>query len=81
MMQEEIYQLRKPCGCTTGHGESCVAGWLCDSCSMKAKAADEIEKLRGALELYWETYAATQTNPTPVQEATVINTVRALLKK
>lgn len=37
--------LRQPCGRTTGHGESCVTGYLCGACEEKARAADVIEAL------------------------------------
>ena len=40
---ELIERLNKPCGRTTGHGESCSVGWLCGACSEKAKAADALE--------------------------------------
>jgi hypothetical protein len=31
-----------PCGRIVGHGESCVAGWECDSCTARIKAAREL---------------------------------------
>ena len=40
---ELIERLNKPCGRTTGHGESCSVGWLCGACADKAKAADALE--------------------------------------
>jgi hypothetical protein len=40
-----IAALRQPCGRTTGHGESCVRGYLCGACSEKSQAADVIEAL------------------------------------
>lgn len=39
---ELIERLNKPCGRTTGHGESCSVGWLCRACADKAKAADAL---------------------------------------
>lgn len=42
---EFIAALRKPCGRTTGHGESCVVGYTCGACAEKARAADVIEAL------------------------------------
>lgn len=41
--KELIERLNKPCGRTTGHGESCSVGWLCGACADKAKAADALE--------------------------------------
>ena len=38
-----IQSLRKTCGRTTGHGDSCVPGWECGACTEKAEAADLIE--------------------------------------
>lgn len=41
--KELIERLNKPCGRTTGHGESCSVGWLCGACADKAKAAAALE--------------------------------------
>jgi hypothetical protein len=41
-------------------------------------AAAHIKQLEAFVELYWTTYAGTQTHPTVIQEAAVINAARAL---
>ncbi len=33
----------KGCGRTLGHGESCTAGWLCNSCGQKYRLMDKLE--------------------------------------
>lgn len=45
-----IEGLRKACGRTTGHGESCVKGYECGSCADKVRAAAILERLRNGLE-------------------------------
>lgn len=40
-----LERLRTPCGKVTGHGDHCVKGYTCETCSLKALAALEIERL------------------------------------
>jgi hypothetical protein len=52
-MSDLIERLRKgvPCGRTLGHGESCSKGYLCEGCSLRNEAANELVFLRGQLEV------------------------------
>lgn len=42
----------KPCGRTTGHGESCVRGWECGACSDKAKLIKALRVAVGQLNIH-----------------------------
>lgn len=33
------------CGRTTGHGESCTSGWLCDACEKRKEISDGVMEI------------------------------------